>query len=219
VSVDTGAAVAKPGEAIDISLEGTPDQTAAFDPTEPPPSVEALPGEPFLTIEEEFFIQEELNEPTEEPTVVLRPSVQTDTVRVRVIRYPAFPRWALIVAAALSVFAVSLVALRAGLPRDAARGARSVLASEVPAGFAAPSAAVAATPPAPLSHPLAAPVVPSHEAPTPQSDPGVGSGFDAPSTTDSPSTLVQSPAPTGKMPAAPARRRQGAHDFFRDPGF
>jgi hypothetical protein len=185
------------GEAIDITIEGTPDET---------PIAEADAEIPSLTgsLDEGFPTEEVLIEATDfdtPPASARRPSVQTDTVRVRIIRYPSFPRWAIVVAAALLVFAASLAALRASFPRESARSSRSVLASQVPA---APSGAPS---PAPAG---AEPRYPA---------PGIEPGFAAPSPNDAPTGVVPATPPVGKLPSSSPRRRPAGHDFFRDPGF
>lgn len=200
---------ANPEGAIDNTVDGAREPALIADPARPTPSIEASPSDACPT--EEGLITDGMlmDAVAAASTVVVRASVQTDTVRVRVVRYQAFPRWALIVAAALLVFAVSLVTLRASLPRDSARSARSVLASEVPAVFMASSPAVATLPASSLPvEPAAAPL-----------DPVVEPYSEGAAATEPPSPAVPPSAPTGRLPSAPPRRRAGAHDFFRDPGF
>jgi hypothetical protein len=208
---------------IDITLESTPDHTPAVTPL-PPCGEPNAPTDAFLT-EEAFFnrgsielsdslteeslvdVHIEVDVPVEEG----RASVQADTVRVPVIRYRPFPRWALVVAAALLVFAASLLALRVTLPLDSTRSTRSVLTSEVASsilvGATSPLKALptaTALPPATaLPSPTAASAPPSIEPTATPIDP-----WDVPSS-----------AAPGKIPSAPLHRRPGARDFFRDPGF
>jgi hypothetical protein len=208
--IASSGSVPDPGETIDISLDESdemPITDAATESSAPVTFPDASLEDAFPTEEGGIIIEEELIEPLgASPAVASRPSVQTDTVRVRVIRYQPFPRWALVVAAALVVFAVSLVAMRGSLPLANSRSTRSVLASEVPSDLPISSPAVATAPPAaarPADTPSAAPPpLPALEA-----------------TTEPSPVPVQAPAPAGKMPSAPARRRPGTHDFFRDPGF
>jgi hypothetical protein len=217
-------------DAIDIALEGTPPETPAASSihesaTDDAPLAEGLATEEVLVEFDEEF------ENTDEPTIARTPSVQADTVRVRVIRYHPFPRWALIGAASLVVFAVSLVALRASLPSGSTRVARPVLASDVPT-----------TSPVPPSIPPALSALKSVAVSGRASAPGLsnsasataGSPLEAPATRAG-VALIEAPssnaavaaapappraaAPAGKAPTPPPKRRSGAQDFFRDPGF
>ena len=221
-------------EAIDIALEGTPPETASAGSLSEAaagdaPSADGLPTEELVVEFDEEF------EKPEEPTLARRPSgssVQADTVRVRVIPYRPFPRWALVVAASLAVFAISLVALRASLPGDSTRVSRPVLASEVPAAspatpstrsaFPALKATLALAPSAahpliPSAAPSAGPQVEALAAPAGPPPKEASSAHTAPRAT----LAAPAPpaAPAGKAPTPMLKRRSGAQDFFRDPGF
>jgi hypothetical protein len=217
---------------IDITVEGAADAlpTAV---SEESASSDELSVDTFPT-EEGFSLDESLNEaddaaPTprrsdadeqaDDAAPTPRLSVQADTVRVRVIRYAPFPRWALIVAVALVIFAGSVVALRAGFLGDGARATRSVLASEMPATQAAPRPAVVRPPP-PSATQLLLPANTPPPPTVPSSDATRAVEPWPPSTApDTVPGLVQPPVPAGKMPNASPRRRSGAGEFFRDPGF
>jgi len=240
----SGANVADKTEAIDIALEGTPPETSAAGSVSEAPASDASPVDGLPTEELLVEFDEEFESP-EEPTLARRPSgpsVQADTVRVRVIPYHPFPRWALVVAASLAVFAISLVALRASLPGDSTRVTRPVLASEVPAASPAPPSArpasvgsplvdrrpgalkatvalapSAAEPPTKSAAPSAVPQLEALAAPAGAPPKEASSAHTAPT-----STLAAPPpaaAPAGKAPTPMPRRRSGAQDFFRDPGF
>ena len=191
------ASLAEPAEAVDIALDGTPPETPAASSTPEALAGDAAPSDGLPTEELLVEFDEEFENSDPETTIARKPSVQADTVRVRVIRYHPFPRWALIVAASLVVFALSLVALRASLPGESTRVARPVLASEVPT--AAPSA------------------VPQLEAAPAAARPPIESPPPPPAPAAAPAVPVRAAAPGGK--AAAPKRRQGAQDFFRDPGF
>jgi hypothetical protein len=223
-----GDAIADAAETIDIALEGTPDETPT---AEAEPETSSLTGaldEGFPT--EEVLIEVTVDDAAPPPSVILRrASVQTDTVPVRIIRYPSFPRWALVIVAALLVFAGSLAALRARFPRESTRSSRSVLASQVaaavPASNADRAAFPAANPPAATAPgvnalaPAGAPSpIPASAEPRPPA-PGIEPGFAAPSPNDAPTSVVPATPPAGKLPSSSPRRRPGGHDFFRDPGF
>ena len=229
------AAIAPPadaGETIEITLEGTPDGTPVSS-GEPAMSGGESDGEPETPRLDAWFdqglaTQDELIEVLHEeaaPAADRRPSVQTDTVRVRIIRYQHFPRWALIAAAALLVFAVSVLVLRVSFPRQSAGSTHVGLAAETAsllptaerARFASGSVAIApsvAVPPrsgsrsSPASEatPLAAAaeLVPLSQVSSSSGQPSAGGSA--------------SPAAV-KMPASSPKRRPGGHDFFRDPGF
>ena len=147
-----------------------------------------------------------------------RPSAQGDTVRVRVIRYKTFPRWAIVSAAAFIVFAGSLLALRVGFLGDSAQPSQSVLSSEV----------AAEVEPEPIGVATAPPDFPDpDDIPPPPVEAVEPSGVDpfaaeAPSREPQllpPSPMQPPPAPA-KIQSPPTRRRSNAaHDFFRDPGF
>ena len=201
------------GESIDITLEGTPDATPLADAPFHTTSIDVSFGDDFET-EAAFFAHRGLIEPPEliEPpaearAVASQTSVQIDTVPVRIIPYQPFPRWALVAAASLLVFAASVVAMRAGLSRDSSRSSRSVLASEVPRDFPASSAAVATAPPPLAAPPLAVPTAAPSRVPRLEA------------TTAPAPVSVSAPSSAGKIPSAPVRRRPGTPEFFRDPGF
>jgi hypothetical protein len=217
------------GALIDNALEGTPPEILGAGSTSDSLD-DAPPADGPSTEELLIEFDDEFGNSDAEPTAVRRPSVQADTVRVRVIRYRPFPRWALVVAASLVVFAVSLVALRASFPGQSARVARPVLASDVPAAspaqrktsaaFPASNAAVAPVPPGLSAAKTAA-------APAAAAPPATGSTVAPPvepvATSPAPTPIVAQPAraaaPAVKTPPAPAKRRSGAQEFFRDPGF
>jgi hypothetical protein len=217
---------------IDITLEGTPDQTPAV-PSGPSTASEGDETRDAL-VEDAFFNGPGRVESTEAsiemtPEPPSRLSVQADTVRVRVIRYQSFPQWAVVLAAALLVFAASLFAVRLSLPLAAARAVRSLWGNET----ALENEAVAVAPPVPSSPSPApdpatsaaahftAPVVSAAGAGAPsfREQPGAESEFEDPPTADPAALAVPPPSPAAKIPNAPSRRRRGARDFFRDPGF
>ena len=222
------ASLAEPAEAVDIALDGTPPETPAASSTPEALSGDDAPSDGLPTEELLVEFDEEFENSDPETTIARKPSVQTDTVRVRVIRYHPFPRWALIVAASLVVFALSLVALRASLPGESTRVARPVLASEVPTpspaaastltGFPASNATVAPVPPS--SPPLAKSAAPS-AVPQLEAAPAAAPPIESPPPSLAPAAAgavpVRAAAPGGK--AAAPKRRQGSQDFFRDPGF
>ena len=154
-----------------------------------------------------------------------RASVQADTVRVRVIPYQPFPRWALVFAAALFVFAVSVLALRVTFPREKTRSQRSVLASDVPtrshvdrAASPVSNRAVVAAPPAVLTPPP--PEAPSSPAtPEPPLLREIAAPFKPPTPTRAPAAAVSALPSAVKVPTPPPRRRPSNREFFRDPGF
>ena len=216
---------------IDISIDGTPDQTPAIAPG-PETATKGEMGE--ASAEEAFFngarrveSTEASAETTADPPT--RSSVQADTVRVRVIRYQPFPHWAIVVAAALWVFAASLFVLRVGLPLSATRATQTVLADET----ASEDEAVALAPPVPAppvavpdpaastAAPLAVPAVSAAgaNAPALSWQSGAESEFEDPPAPNRAAASVPPPSPAAKIPDAPPRRRRGARDFFRDPGF
>jgi hypothetical protein len=233
-SAPKAAALAEAGETIDISVEETPDGTpaAAAAPSIAPLVSDAEPATPLddwfddgaVTQDPLIEVVDEEEEPL--PATGRRQSVQTDTVRVRIVRYQHFPRWALVIAAALVLFALSALVLRASVfPRSATHAAQAVLTVETPRsspvitserGPGAPSvseeAALRAVPaparpraanaPSAESAPAAAALVP---------DPLRASNNPPPATASSSNTAV-------KVPPSP-KRRPGGHDFFRDPGF
>jgi hypothetical protein len=224
------------GETIEITMGG-PDETPSDDTAnarrrsgddaEPEtPRVGDRPGDGLST---QVPLIEGLIEDAA-PTVERRSSVQADTVRVRIIRYQPFPKWALVAVAALVVFAVCVIALRASFPRESTHASRSVLASEVPTkvsaatagrtGFSAARATVAPLPPtvpapsrsaarsaAITDHAPAAPPSPREAPPRPTA------------AIVSPPAVAPSPPPASKTPSSAPRRRPAGHDFFRDPGF
>ena len=215
---------------IDIALDGTPDQT----PAAVPGSATAMEGDEMIdvSVEDAFFNDARRVESTEEPTEATPAhpspsSVQADTVRVRVIGYQPFPQWAVVVSAALLVFAASLFALRVGLPFGATRPAGAPLAGET----ALKNEAVTLAPPVPpppvpdpaasAVAPYAAPAVSAAGASAPHLpwQSGAESEFVDPPTPNAASAPVPPPSPAAKIPDAPSRRRRGARDFFRDPGF
>lgn len=148
-----------------------------------------------------------------------RVSVQTDTVRVRVIRYPTFPRWALIVAAALLVFSGSSVALRIGFPKQHADSGEHVPHRDSVAGATLqrddPSAEREAT----SAHAEMPPVEARTPSPTTTHSVGYEPASEIAPTSDHAAPTVQLPPSPGKMAPTPSRSRAGTHDFFRDPGF
>jgi hypothetical protein len=215
-----------PGLTIDLSRHVTPEETPIGD-------LEVTIDEDFgdtlatanLSTEEAFFAEGQTNEMASAPPVVRHSSVQADTVRVRVIRYPSFPRWALIVAAALVVFALSILALRPTLLGDR----EEVLAESdvtVTDEVEAPMAAGMG----PEIAPAIAPLVPL--APTSSASPSavatekddlspplfVGGTPPVRPAMGRPTVAPVGSAVQGKIPAA-TRRRSGSRDFFRDPGF
>jgi len=218
----------EPAEAVDIALDGTPPETPAASSTPDALSGDDALSEGLPTEEVLVEFDEEFGNSDPETTIARKPSVQTDTVRVRVIRYHPFPRWALIVAATLVVFALSLIALRASLPGESTRIARPVLASEVPTPspaaastltrFPASNATVAPVPPSspPPSKSAAPSAVPQLEA-APAAAPPIESPPPSLAPAAAPAVPVRAAAPGGK--AAAPKRRQGSQDFFRDPGF
>jgi hypothetical protein len=226
-----GADPAERLEPIDIALEGTPPETPGAssipDAAAGDAPLDGIPTEDLLV---EF--DEEFEKGDAETTSVRYPSVQADTVRVRVIRYRPFPRWALVAAASFVVFAISLVALRAGLQGESTRVALPVLAPEVPTSLPVPptrtlsptnvlaaNAALAnavAPVPAKSAAPLGAAPLNEHAAaddvPAVESPAAIG----APTATSA--GPPRSAAPAAKT-SPPPKRRSGAQDFFRDPGF
>lgn len=218
---------------IDISIDGTPDQTPAITHGPPTATERDEMSDVSVEVEEAFFNDAGRVESTEAPTEAtpappVHSSVQADTVRVRVIRYQPFPQWAVVVAAALLVFAASLFALRMGLPFGATRSAPAVVANEGALNEAVALAPPVPVPPSPVpdpvasaAAPLAAPAVSavgaSASAFSWQS--GAESEFEDPSAPDHGAAPVPPPSPAAKIPNVPPRRRRGARDFFRDPGF
>jgi hypothetical protein len=225
------------GETIDVTL-GEPDETPSDDTAnarrrpddedlEPnTPRVGDWQGEGLST---QVPLIEGLIE--DGPTVERRrPSVQTDTVRVRIIRYQPFPKWALIAVAALVVFAVCVIALRASFPRESTHASRSVLASEVPskvsgasadrAGLSAKRSTVAPSPPAVPSRSAARSASSAIGDNAPPAAPSPREATSRPtSAIVSPPAAAPSPPPANKTPAPAPKRRPVGHDFFRDPGF
>jgi hypothetical protein len=215
---------------IDITLDGTPDQTPAVVPG----PATAMEGDEMIdvSLEEAFFNEAGRVESTEASTETtpdppIRSSVQADTVRVRVISYQPFPQWAVVVAAALLVFAASLFALRLGLPFGATRSAGALLAGETMLKNEAVTL-VPPVPPLPIpdpaasgAAPFAAPAVSAAGASAPDFSwqSGAESEFVDPPTPHPAAAPVPPPSPAAKIPDAPSRRRRGARDFFRDPGF
>jgi hypothetical protein len=139
---------------------------------------------------------------------VHRPPLATDTVRVRVIRYQVFPKWALISAASLIVFSASVAALRFGLPssawwwssRRAPDPVRVLPAVTSDLAVTADRAVVVAAEPAsPFASDQAATASPERRSTPPRTAPV---------------------APVVKTPP-PSTRRRAPHDtgFFREPGF
>jgi hypothetical protein len=215
---------------IDISIDGTPDQTPAIAPD---PAAASEGDEMIVVSLEDAFFNGAGCEPTEASTEATaeppnRSSVQADTVRVRVIRYQTLPQWAVVVAAAFLVFAASLFALRVGLPFDATRSARALLAGETaPKNEVVVLAPSVPVPPAPVPDPAASAAAP-FAAPAVSAagasardvswQSGAESEFEDPPTPHPAAAPVPPPPPAAKIPDAP-RRRRGARDFFRDPGF
>lgn len=202
-NVRGGDPVADAGQTIDITLDtldGTPGETRRVEAQAQMPAssvvlVDDLPTQDELPTEDQLI---EVTEGEVVSAAAHRTSVQTDTVRVRVIRYQPFPRWALVVAAALLVFAASLFALRTSLPHE-----------KTPAERAVPANEVATTLPAPIA-----------ESPWPEPAPRIEPGFGpAPRPDLRPPIAVSALPPAGKMPTSSPRRRPGGSDFFRDPGF
>jgi hypothetical protein len=225
--------LADTAETIDISLEGTPDGTPVSGAA---PSIAPLVSDAELaTPLDEWFddgvaTQDALIEVVDEeepvPPTGRRSSVQTDTVRVRVVRYQHFPRWALIIAAALVLFALSALVLRASVfPRPRSRAVQAVLTGETPhpasattseRGHGAASVSEEATLPAvaapPRSRPANAPFAESATAAAALVPDSLPASNSPPSATASASNTAL------KVPSSP-KRRPGGHDFFRDPGF
>jgi len=226
------------GETIEVTL-GEPDETPSDDTANARrrPDEDAEPNTPRLGDwqGEDLSTQVPLIEGLIEdgPTVERRrSSVQTDTVRVRIIRYQPFPKWALVAVAALVVFAVCVIALRASFPRESSHASRSVLASEVPSKVSAASADRAGLS---AKRATVAPLPPTVQAPSRSAPRSVSSAIGdnappaAPSPREatprptaaivSPPAVAPSPPPVNKTPTSAPRRRPGGHDFFRDPGF
>jgi len=230
------------GETIEITLEGTPDRTPAVSAGPPPPALEG-DGDAAAPVLEDWFSQspapqddvaaqdvliEVVDEEDEAaPASHRRASVQTDTVRVRVIRYQHFPRWALIAAAAFLLFAASLLVLRLSFPRQNVGSARAVLSGEMVsptpaatsdrAGLGGSVSANAATPVATVPRSGAQNPAPI-EAASPPEAALVPNSLPGPSISPATATASTSP-PAVKMPGPSPKRRPGGHDFFRDPGF
>jgi hypothetical protein len=225
---------------IDIALDGTPDQTPAVASSSGQSGDEEHPNRWFVPTlnsgsdeavmtEDAFFTGSAVIEPLQAEPEPDRPSVQADTVRVQVIPYTAFPRWAVVMATASLVFVAGLVAFRAGLP-DLAPSTRAVHVSPT----ALPNSRVATPPPVTVSPPsipgsansnVAANVVPvasgegAGATPVVPLQPRAESAFDESSPSDRAIAPVPPPSPAGKIQVAPSRRRRGTGDFFRDPGF
>jgi hypothetical protein len=220
-----------PGITIDLSRDGTPDETP-IDEVDVPID-EDLGGdtEASLAAEQSFFWVPTNEMGSAPPVVSQQTSVQPDTVRVRVIRYPTFPRWALILVAAFMVFAGSLLVLRPTTTGDLNEPTDESAAETA----SAPTVAAAELPPrgTPAAEVIAVDPVaaPAEEPPAPPEDDAlVAADFDKgdpPSPVIAPHRRVMgrpavAPAAStaqGRMPAPPNRRRSGSRDFFRDPGF
>lgn len=229
--------LADAGDTIEITLDESAGDTpiSETEPETPRLSDDDRPAKPPLNdwlgdgLPTEVQLIEALNEEGA-PTIERRLSVQTDTVRVRIVRYQHFPRWALIAAAALLVFALSVLVLRASFLRQSARSTRAVLTSETPttstaladrARFAAPRAVVAPSPPtvatpartgarvSPSASAEAAPPLPAE----------LGTKSSPHASISSPPPVVSASPPAAKIPTPSSRRRPAGHDFFRDPGF
>ena len=228
---------AQPGMTIDLSRDGTPEETPIGDVevTIDDDFDDPETTRDFDTVEEDaFFAQGQTTEMASAPPVVHHSSVQADTVRVRVIRYPSFPRWALIVAAALVLFALCILVLR---PTWMGEGDEPLATRddtgepEAPQAAAkAPEIASAATPvaPAPTSD-FTPPTIEAEKEDLASSAP-TEQKFAEKDERAAPASLAVRPAmgrPSvapigsavqGKIPAT-TRRRSGSRDFFRDPGF
>ncbi|HMI84977.1 MAG TPA: hypothetical protein VK550_12840 [Polyangiaceae bacterium] len=185
---------ANAGETIDIAFDGLDETPLSEEPETP--RLNDWFNEAAPTQEEELIeVIDEDGVPTIEQRTM---SVQADTVRVRVIRYQPFPRWALVIAAALVVFACSVVALRASFPREKAHAARSVLTNELATA-------------SPITH-LHRAALPTSTATVATSPPTV------PPPVQTAAAASVSP-PASKTPSSASKRRSGGNDFFRDPGF
>jgi hypothetical protein len=229
--------LADTGDTIDITIDGAPDKVSLTDaePETPRLGGDSDPGTPRFDdwSADDLPTQEQLIEALNEeaaPAAQRRPSVQTDTVRVRIIRYQPFPRWALVAVAALLVFAVSVVVLRASFLRQSARSTRSVLTTETAPNltasktdrprFAASNAAVAAPPPSLV---MPAGSAARSSSPIAQAVPTAATRLEpssrSPTTTQSLPMSASAPAPAVKIPSSSQKRRAGGQEFFRDPGF
>jgi len=157
-------------------------------------------------------------------TGVDRPAFPSDTVRVRVIRYQVFPKWALIAAASLVVFSGSVAALRVGLRSPVKPPPASSSASPGPRMGPAfvPDLAVAADPGRMASDPPLGAAADQAFAELPLA-PSAAAAVSAPSLPPShfSSPRRAPPAPATKVVSPPTRRRPTPLDtgFFRDPGF
>jgi hypothetical protein len=226
-----------PGITIDLSLDGTPDETPIGELDVP---IDEEFGDPSEATENAFFSAGQSNEMGSTPPVVAHPSsVQVDTVRVRVIRYPAFPRWALVVAAALVVFAASIVALRPAVDDDEPDIAvnDTAPASTVALSPHAAAAQIPTVPAAAAALVVAAPASSSMPSGLAEEQHGAGSDVAPPSNVvekearpsvesvparpvvGRPPVAPAAAGAQGKIPAASGRRRSSSRDFFRDPGF
>ncbi|MET0592116.1 MAG: hypothetical protein ABW133_05415 [Polyangiaceae bacterium] len=234
---------AQPGITIDLSRDRTPEGTPIGDVEV---TIEDDFGDPettrdFDTVEEDaFFAQGQTTEMASAPPVVHHSSVQADTVRVRVIRYPSFPRWALIVAAALVLFALCILALR---PTWIGEGDEALATGDVTDEPEAPRVAAKATEiaaaapvvvPAPTSK-FAPPVFEAAPAIEAEKEDLASAALIEEKIAEKEERLAPGVAPLrpamgrptvapigsavqGRIPAA-TRRRSGSRDFFRDPGF
>lgn len=173
-----------------------------------------------------------------------RAPLPRDTVRVRVIRYQVFPKWALIAAAALIVFSASVAALRFSWHPSAVSPSSPPsnpfpTPSRLSSGFAS-DLAVAADPAAVVAEPdpLAAEPAPlAAAAADPASTGGSETRVTAPSGLARPvvaapaarairaaapvaSPPKAAPSATGKSGSSGSRRKPSSDPgFFRDPGF
>lgn len=225
-----------PGITIDLSRDGTTEET-------PLEEVELTIDEDFsdfrpdrdLDTEEEeaFFAEGQATEMASAPPVVHHSSVQADTVRVRVIRYPSFPRWALIVAAALVLFALCILALRPTWMGDAEE---AIAAGDVAGEPEAPRVAAKAPEVAPVAVPaptsrFAPPAFEAESAGEPEEEDLAFAARGEGKVAGNEERAVAHGRPMGRPTVAPigsgvqgkipagTRRRSGSRDFFRDPGF